>query len=188
MRIRFFISFCLLFSAMTGFGQTASLKGAVTDTIEKRNISNSVIALLGKSDSILVSFVRTDKDGNFFLKNLPPGNFILQVSHPQYADYVDEVSLTNSELNLGAVFLTPKSKILEEVIVKQNVAIRIKGDTIEYKADSFKVSEGADVNIYARQEIERLMKITTWECGMPVYAKKILRKIMAYSGWKQKIF
>ncbi|MGQ4828094.1 hypothetical protein, partial [Enterococcus faecalis] len=38
------------------------------------------------------------------------------------------------------------ARLLEEVIVRQRVsAIRMKGDTTEYKADSFKVSTNADV-------------------------------------------
>ena len=151
MRKLFLSTCCVLFVSLIAHGQSASLKGSVIDTIEKRNVSNSVIALIGKSDSILIKFVRTDREGNFLIKNLPPGSFILQVSHPQFADYVDQISLTNSEMNLGSVFLTPKSKILEEVMVRQNVAIRIKGDTIEYKADSFKVSEGATVKELLRK-------------------------------------
>src|SRR6185503_4461277 len=145
MRNLFTSAFCAIFFSLVAHSQSASLKGSVIDSIEKRNIPHTVIALIGKSDSILIKFVRSDNAGNFSIKNIPPGSFIIQVSHPQFADYVDEITLANSELNLGSVFLTPKSKILEEVMVRQNVAIRIKGDTIEYKADSFKVSEGATV-------------------------------------------
>ena len=131
--------------------QTASIKGTVSDTVEKKNLSNSVVAVLRKTDSVLVKFTRSDKDGNFYLKGLPAGSFIVLVTHPTFADYVDEVTLTNSEMNVGTFPMTPKSKILEEVIVKQNVAIRMKGDTIEYKADSFKVREGATVQDLLRK-------------------------------------
>ncbi|MFI5188202.1 MAG: outer membrane beta-barrel protein, partial [Chitinophagales bacterium] len=138
--------------AIASYSQTTSIKGTVTDTVEKKNLSNSVITLIRKSDSVLVKFTRTDKDGNFNIKNIPAGKFILQVTYPNFADYIDEITLApGKEIDLANIDLTPKSKILEEVIVKQNVAIRLKGDTIEYKADSFKVEEGATVKDLLRK-------------------------------------
>ncbi|TMI94552.1 MAG: hypothetical protein E6H06_08900 [Bacteroidetes bacterium] len=142
----------LLAAVITSHSQTASIKGTVTDTVEKKNLSHAVVAVLRKSDSVLVRFARTDKEGNFILKNVSPGKMILQVTHPNFADYVDEITLTSgSEIDLSKIDLTPKSKILEEVMVKQNVAIRLKGDTIEYKADSFRVEEGATVKDLLRK-------------------------------------
>jgi hypothetical protein len=142
---KFTILLILVFQVALVYSQKGSIKGVVTDSTEKKNISYSVIALLRKTDSVLVKFTRSDKDGNFQIKSIPAGNFILRVTHPEFVDYVDQVAASSNEINLGQVFLTHKSKILEEVFVKQNVAIRIKGDTIEYKADSFKVREGATV-------------------------------------------
>lgn len=124
----------------------ASIKGTVIDTAEKRNLTNSVIVVMRQNDSVLVKFTRTDKSGNFLLSDLPAGKFILQVSYPTYADYVYEFTVDNNNpIDLGKLSLIPKAKLLEEVVVRQNIAIRIKGDTLEYKADSFKVKEGATV-------------------------------------------
>jgi hypothetical protein len=67
------------------------------------------------------------------------------VTHPDFADYIDMLKPGSAELNLGFIPMTPKSKLLEEVFVRGNRAIVIKGDTIEYKADSFKVQDGANV-------------------------------------------
>ncbi len=53
----------LLVSASSSFAQQATLKGTVIDTSEKKNLTNSVVALLRKSDSVLVTFGRTDKTG-----------------------------------------------------------------------------------------------------------------------------
>jgi hypothetical protein len=139
-------AFTASYSQSASITQSASIKGTVTDTVEKKNISNVVIAVIRKTDSVLVKFIRSDKDGKFNLHNLPPGKMILQLSHPAFADYVDTMTLSPvSAIDFAGIFLTPKSKILEEVFVKQNMAIRLKGDTIEYKADSFKVQDGASV-------------------------------------------
>src|SRR6478672_9242378 len=91
----------LCFHVVLVYSQTGSVRGSVIDTTEKKKISNAVIAILRKSDSVLIKFTRSDKDGIFSIRNLPPGNFILRVSHPEFADYVDEIAATNNEINLG---------------------------------------------------------------------------------------
>jgi len=129
------------------FSQRADIKGTVIDTSEKRNLSNSVIALLRPTDSVLVSFTRSDKAGNFTLQKLSPGKFIVMVSHPAYADYFDRVDVTGtSTVDLGNIRMTLKSQLLQAVVVEHKLgAIRIKGDTTEYVADSFKLPPGATV-------------------------------------------
>ena len=47
--------------------------------------------------------------------------------------------------DLGKISLLQKAILLKEVIVHNTGAIRIKGDTTEFVADSFKVKEGATV-------------------------------------------
>lgn len=127
--------------------QHADIKGTVIDTSEKRNLSNSVIALLRPADSVLVSFTRSDKSGNFILQKLSPGKFIVMVSHPAYADYFDQVEVAGTAtVDLGNIRMTLKSQLLQEVVVEHKLgAIRIKGDTTEYVADSFKLPPGATV-------------------------------------------
>jgi hypothetical protein len=47
---------------------------------------------------------------------------------------------------MGNILMTSRYRLLEEVMVKSTVAaIRMKGDTLEYKADSFYVKPGANV-------------------------------------------
>ncbi|HKG67711.1 MAG TPA: carboxypeptidase regulatory-like domain-containing protein, partial [Segetibacter sp.] len=133
--------------------QNAQLKGTVTDTLNKQNLPNTVISLLKAKDSILVKFVRSDKSGNFEMKNLPAGKFFLMISYPAYADYIYPVTLPrDTSADIGVVKMTLKSKLLEEVLVKQKVAaVRMKGDTVEYNADSFKVHAGASVEEMLRK-------------------------------------
>lgn len=136
-----FILFCPVFS------QDASIKGTVIDTLEKRNLSNTVIALLRPVDSVLVTFTRSNKDGNFVMQKLSPGKFLVMITRPAYADYIDQIDIApGATLDLGKVSMILKSQLLQEVVVRHKLgAIRIKGDTTEYIADSFKLSAGATV-------------------------------------------
>ncbi|MEO0065195.1 MAG: hypothetical protein RI983_521, partial [Bacteroidota bacterium] len=145
----------LLFATISnGFSQeTGSLKGTVTDTLNKQNLSNAVVAVLRAKDSVLVKYTRTTKEGQFNLSNLAAGKYIVMVSYPTYADYVDQISVTGGlATDLGKVPVITKATLLQEVIVRQTVsAIRVKGDTTEYRADSFRVSPNADVQELLRK-------------------------------------
>jgi hypothetical protein len=143
---KFFAVLILILITLISYSQTASIKGTVTDTVEKKNLSNSVVSLLRKSDSVLIKFTRTNQKGEFIISDAPSGPYILLISYPKYADFADEVTLKPSEtLDLTTISLTEKSVLLKEVIVHSVGAIRIKGDTTEFVADSFKLKEGATV-------------------------------------------
>ncbi len=145
--------FLFVFLAMTllvlssAEAQKASLRGTITDTLNKQNLSHAVIAVLQAKDSVLVNFTRSDAKGHFEITNLPAGKFVLLTCYPSYADFADTISFKENEvLDLGMIPMITKAHLLEEVVVKQTVgAIRIKGDTIEYRADSFKVQANASV-------------------------------------------
>ena len=134
------IAFSLPLSA-----QMASLKGSLQDTSEKRALSNAVVSLLHKKDSTLARFTRSDKNGAFDLQDLTPGKYVLLITYPKFADFADEVELKEGLTNMGRVPLTQKSVLLQEVVIRSGQAIRIKGDTTEFNADSFVVKEGATV-------------------------------------------
>ncbi len=129
------------------FAQKTILKGTITDTLNKQNLHNASISLLRSKDSVLVSFTRSTQNGNFELEHVGSGKFIVLVTYPTYADYYDTITLQNNSIaNLGNIQLTTKAHLLSDVTVVQKIAaVRMKGDTLIYKADSFKVKEGASV-------------------------------------------
>ncbi len=146
------IGLFILASISNTFAQQGSIKGMVTDTLNKQNLSNAVVSVLRAKDSVLVKFTRTNKEGNFDLPNLTAGKYIVMVTYPSYADYVDIITTTTGVTDLGKISVITKATLLQEVIVKQTIgSIRMKGDTTEYKADSFKVSANADVQELLRK-------------------------------------
>lgn len=125
--------------------QNVQVSGSVKDTATKANVKNAVVALITPKDSVLKNFTRVKDDGTYLLKNVTPGKYIVTVSHPNFGDYVDDIEIKSSNESLGLIAMTPKSKLLEAVIVKSGNPIRLKGDTTIYTADSFKVSANANV-------------------------------------------
>jgi hypothetical protein len=146
------ITIFLLTFFFDSYGQSASVKGTLIDSNDHGSLLNTAVSLMRKSDSVLVKFTRADKNGKFSLANLNQGSYIMMMTHPYFGDYVDTVKLGNDQqLDIGKVFMLPKSKLLAEVIIKSGSPIRIKGDTTVYTADSFKVREGANVEELLRR-------------------------------------
>ncbi|NSL91202.1 outer membrane beta-barrel protein (plasmid) [Chitinophaga sp. Mgbs1] len=129
------------------YGQQAVIKGNVTDTLNHVKLSNAVVALLQAKDSILVTFTRSAATGNFQLDNIPAGKYLLLITYPSFADYVEPVTLSDTSVhNTGSIMLTLRSRLLHEVVIQQKVAaIKIKGDTTEFNADSYKTQANANV-------------------------------------------
>ncbi len=136
--------FSFLISFAT-FAQISSIKGTVKDTTEKKVLYLASVNVLRTKDSVLVKTVRTSNYGEFNIASLPVGDYIVMVSYPQYADFTDKITVGAAPTVLN-IAIDTKAHILKEVIVKNTVsAIRVKGDTTEYKADSFYVTPNADV-------------------------------------------
>lgn len=130
--------------SFTTQAQTINISGSVNDPNESKPVPNAVVALLTVKDSVLVKFTRTDKDGKFVLTNITPGKYIMMKTHPYFADLLEDVDLIKTT-ELAQSDLLSKTKLLQEIIVKTGGALKIKGDTTVYTADSFKVSANANV-------------------------------------------
>ena len=158
--------FCLCtFSAIAQ--NSYSIKGAVTDTAVKAKLVNATVAVLNAKDSILRKFVWTGADGSFAINNLPKGKFILLITYPGYADYVDFFPLdsVNKSQDFRSIDMVLKSRLLADIIVKGKVdAIKIKGDTTEYNARAYKIQPNDKVEDLLRQlpgiEVDKDGKIT----------------------------
>lgn len=136
----------ILFITITANAQKKGISGTVTDTLNKQNLHQATISLLRAKDSVLIAFTRTSKNGQFKLEHNYTGKGILLATYPTYADYFDTLTIGNDNYEIGIIQLTTKAHLLSDVTVVQKIAaVRMKGDTLVYKADSFKVKEGASV-------------------------------------------
>ncbi|HWK06546.1 MAG TPA: outer membrane beta-barrel protein [Puia sp.] len=147
-------------------GPSILIKGKIKDTLENKTLSNASVLLLRQTDSILVQYTRTDKAGNFTLSHIPAGHYLFLVTYPAYADYADSLIIKDTaDISLPPIALILKSKLLEEVVVNGSKgAIHIKGDTVEFRADSFHTQAGATVEDLLKKlpgiQVDRNGKIT----------------------------
>jgi hypothetical protein len=136
---------CLLFFSLLAVqAQQAVISGSIVDSSEKRNLHLASISLLRKSDTTLFMYTRSNQQGKFVLPKVDTGQYLMLVTYPRFADYLEQIEVKGNA-DIGTINMTLKSKILEEVVIRTGSAIRIKGDTTEFVADSFKVKEGGTV-------------------------------------------
>ncbi len=154
MKPQVFALLVLLLSWQPLFAQNNyTIKGSALDTASGTGLQNASIAILNSKDSTLVRFTRADAKGAFSLNNLKEGNFILLLTYPDFADYVETFALSADKplKDFGKLKMILKARLLEEVIVKGTAAqMTIKGDTTEFNAAAF--------NIEANSKVEDLLK------------------------------
>lgn len=154
-----------LFFNGTASAQKNYLKGIVRDTTVKKNLQYSIAALINEADSALYIAVRADESGAFEINKIPPGKYTLMVSYPHMADYLQQIVITDtSKINLGKITMVSQAVLLQEVVIQSGLPIRMKGDTLEYTADSFAVKPGANVEELLKRlpgiHVDRNGKIT----------------------------
>lgn len=133
---------------------TYSVKGMVGDTAAHATLVNTSISVLNAKDSTLRRFTRAASDGSFTVDKLGKGKFILLVSYPGYADYVDNFSLDSVKTthDAGKINMILKTQLLKDVIIKgTRAAMKIKGDTTEFNADAYKIQPNAKVEDLIKQ-------------------------------------
>lgn len=136
-----------LIPVVSAWAQEATIKGIVTDSTEKRRLENSSILLIRSADSILVNAARANKQGFFELNKINRGDYRIVISYPEMADYIRNLRISDTtSLDLGIINMELKSKLLNEVVIAaKKQAVRMKGDTLVFQADSFAVRSNANV-------------------------------------------
>lgn len=128
---------CLGFA---GFGQSnGSIKGKITDTLFKQDLSEATVSVLNIKDSTPVSFTISDAKGNFVIKDLDTGAYRLLITFQGYGPYSKTFMISKDfkSLDLGTIYMDKQSVMLDAVIVERP-PITVKKDTVEFNASSFK--------------------------------------------------
>ncbi len=145
-----FYLLCTLFFSSFLFSQnTITIKGKVIDPTTKLPIESATVYLTSVKDSSVVDYTITNKMGNFAIKVKKSDKALnLKISFISYQDFVENITGLTADKDFGTIELKDATNQLNEVVVKSEIPpIRIKKDTLEFNASSFKV--GADANVEA---------------------------------------
>ena len=128
--------------------QTLRLQGNTYDSTAKQGLANVLMMAVRFSDSTLVNFARSNKDGILKPIKVPLDTYLVILSHPAFSDktYLLVPEKKDTSFTFKNVILPPKSLVLNEVeVVAYKDKSYFKGDTLIFTADSFKTRPNATV-------------------------------------------
>jgi len=116
--------FIIAFSLFTSIGTFAqhSVQGLVIDSKSESPIELGAVRLLNSKDSSLIQGTQTDLKGNFIIKKVTSGNYILSVSMIGYSTYYQNIVVAKSDLILKTIHIKETSHQLAGVVVSGNLA------------------------------------------------------------------
>src|SRR5215213_7327381 len=139
--IAFFASFILGLS-LTVHAQNVRgvARGTLQDSVTATPLADATITLVRSKDSSLISFTVTSGSGYFEIKNIEAGTYNLLISYTGMQNFKKQftISTTHAVSDFGTIKLDRNYKSLDEVVVKDDAPVKIKGDTVEFRAESFK--------------------------------------------------
>ena len=158
---------CLILISTFAYSQkTISLKGKVIDETTKLPIESATVYLSSVKDSAVVDYTITNKLGNFDFKIKKINQSVfLKVSFVGFQQSKIQLNSITEDKNFGTIELKESVNKLDEVVIKNEAPpIRIKKDTLEFNASSFKLRPDANVETLLKQlpgvEIDAEGKIT----------------------------
>lgn len=101
---------------------SAYADGNITGTVFNKNTSEpldfaTVVLINPENGTPLQIGTMTDENGSFTITNAPEGKYIIRVSMIGNIPQEREITIANSEINLGRIELAEDSKLLQEVVV-----------------------------------------------------------------------
>jgi len=116
-------------------------------------IESATIYLIHPKDSSVVDYTISDKDGFFKLETKKiADNQILKISAEGYKEFSKKNERISTSRDLGILYLTEHVTVLGEVVVNSTAPpIRVKKDTLEFNAASFKMRPDANVEALLKQ-------------------------------------
>ena len=145
--------FLLLFFYSANAQNNIIIQGIVCDKNTQVPLEVATVYLSNTKDSTLIEYATTDKKGFFKINTKKYDKPVfLKVNYVGYqTDVVHYTSILESK-DLGKRYLLQNENVLNEVVIKSEAQpIRVKKDTLEFNAASFKVRPDANVETLLKQ-------------------------------------
>ncbi|MGX1023885.1 hypothetical protein ACSSV5_001043 [Psychroflexus sp. MBR-150] len=131
------IAVFLLFTYFAN-GQTHQLTGKTQDSLQNPIPNTNMIATpLAEDESI--TFAISSLKGEYKLKLQNNISYQIAITHLGYKKVTDTVKLTQDKVKNYTLY--ESTETLEEILIKSEMAVIVKEDTITYRTDQFKTGE-----------------------------------------------
>lgn len=124
------------------------IKGKVVESDGVTPMSQCTVRLLGARDSAFVDGTTTNENGEFRFVGVKNGRYVVHLSYIGYDNNSVRARLTDANPNsdLGTIKMKENTVVLKDLVVQGvKTEIKVKEDTVEYNADSYKTQPNAVV-------------------------------------------
>ena len=137
----------ILFSPMAFAQQSGvNVTGSVVEQGSDTPIEQATVRLLNVKDSAMVRGVVSARNGSFTLKNVKKGSYLLHITFIGYDPLYQPLQITGKKnpVNVGKLELSDGAiELGEAAVIGKAPEVTVRNDTVEYNADSYKVTEGS---------------------------------------------
>lgn len=158
--------FLLFFFFSANAQNEVVIKGTVYDINTQVPLELATVYFSNVKDSTVIEYTTTDKNGVFKISTKKYDKPVfLKVNYMGYQPYIEEQNSLLESKDFGKLYLLQNTKELNEIVIKSEAPpVRVKKDTLEFNASSFKVRPDANVEILLKQlpgfEVDNEGKIT----------------------------
>ncbi|MCS7085290.1 MAG: TonB-dependent receptor, partial [Bacteroidia bacterium] len=136
------IIFCLALLPCAATAQNIRLSGKILDAVEATPLPGATVKLASPTDSIGTF---SDANGNFAFERLKTGAYRLIVLYMGYEPWDTTIVVKRNENPLVVVRMRASAVELDEVKIESSrPAVELKGDTVQYSAQSYKTAPDAN--------------------------------------------
>lgn len=170
MRIFTLLIVSILFSSLS-FAQGRVVSGSVTDTVGAP-LTDVTVNLKSSTENLSV---KTNATGKYQFANVASSDFVVTITGVGFATFSQLYTVANKQgkaFIIDPVKLSIKTNELEAVVITVS-PITIKEDTIEYRADAYKVREGAAVE----EVLKKLPGVTVDKDGVVTAQGKEVKRV-----------
>jgi hypothetical protein len=148
--LKSFLILNLIFTFSWSAYSQHTLTGRVIDE-KKQPLSYATVALLNPADSLLQYFGVTNEKGEYQIKRIKKGTYLIQFSYVGMKTVYDQLSipLASGERRADQQLV---AELLNEVVVEAElIPVKFKNDTLEFDAKAFQTRPGAAAEELLRQ-------------------------------------
>ena len=132
-------------------GQEYRIQGVVVDSAGV-SLRNAMVVALTVPDSVLAKYALTDGGGRFTLRDLPPAEYILQVTLIGYQTVRRDLVVTDSDIDAGTVNLSVMAVEMDSLVVSvEQVPFVNRRDTLSYNVLAFETPPNSMVEDLLRR-------------------------------------
>jgi len=157
---------CQAASGQVDSVQRKDLEGTVWDSVRTVSLASATLAVYQARDTVLCAYTLSDKNGLFSFSHLPVNTPLkLVVSFVGFQTAVRNFQLFTARqgLQMGRIDMKAAADTLDAAVVMGVLPpVTMKGDTLEFHADAFKL----DPNAQAEDLLRILPGVTIWNDGV----------------------